>query len=143
MRPGDPESLGDLMAALDRSVAEAQQARARYRGATIVEAAVAKLAELDPGHEWDVAAGHPHDNRENAYVIRGARLGPGAQPFLTIWPGYIDDMFPEMWTHLGNVAAHGFHNAGLDHDDPQRVIDRAALHELPRRLRAWSAHHAL
>jgi len=149
VRPGDPESLGVLMAALDESVAEAKQARDRHRAASaisdaIVETAEAKLAELDPGHEWDVAAGHPHDDQANAYVIRGARLGDGAQPFCTILPGgSVGDMHPELWGHLGILAAQAFVAYAADHDDGGRAKrERAEKFGVLARLAGWSAHHA-
>ena len=104
--------------------------------AALVAAVEAQLAEHGQADRWDVIAAHPFGDPRHGYVIRGARLGPGSQPFVTIEPGDPAALarFPELLAHLAYVAARGFIEYGRRFDNP-------GIARLPQQHAAWAAHH--
>lgn len=89
--------------------------------AALVAAVEAQLAEHGQADRWDVAAAHPFGDPRHGYVIRGARLGPGSQPFVTIEPGDPAAVasFPELLAHLAYLAAQAFIEYGRRFDAGQ------------------------
>lgn len=103
--------------------------------AAIVAAVRRGLAAAGQAERWDIVAAHPFDDPTYPYVIRGARLGPGPQPFTVIYADCADfARYPELVDHWGAVVAQALVERGRRFDNP-------GIEQLPQRMAAWGALH--